>query len=49
MATITALMVKDLRGKTDLPMMECKHDQFRVVEALAVILDNEGHRKAFGR
>ena len=24
MATITALMVKDLRGKTDLPMMECK-------------------------
>ena len=24
MATITALMVKDLRGRTDLPMMECK-------------------------
>ena len=24
MATITALMVKELRGKTDLPMMECK-------------------------
>jgi len=24
MATITAQMVKDLRGKTDLPMMECK-------------------------
>jgi len=53
MAEITASMVRDLREKTDAPMMECKKalveaqgDQAKAEELLRVRLGNKATRAA---